>query len=210
MKRAVLAYRDEKRIAPYAAALRSVGIEPVMATPANAPDSLDGMGLVLTGGTDVDPLLYGAERQPLTEEPDRERDAMEQRLLREAIEKDLPVLAICRGMQLFNVTHRGGTLIQHMEGHRVALHDATFAEGTALAAIFAGDEHGAVKRSVNSRHHQVVGTPGEGLIVSARAADGVIEALERRDRKFAVAVQWHPEDLTPRDRPLFEAFRNAL
>jgi putative glutamine amidotransferase len=205
MKQAALTYRDAKKVAPYADALRSVGIEPVLVTPEQPIDSLDGMGLVLTGGTDVDPGLYGAEAQPLTDAPDQERDAMEQKLLREALEKDLPVLAICRGMQLFNVTHRGGTLVQHMEGHRVPLHDATIGEGTVLAAIFR-----IGIRPVNSRHHQVVGRLGEGLIVSARAADGVIEALERRDRKFAVAVQWHPEDLMPQDGPLFQALGDAL
>jgi putative glutamine amidotransferase len=205
MKRAALAYRDEKRIAPYANALRSVGIEPVMVTPAQPIASLDGMGLVLAGGTDVDPASYGAEADPLTEPPDQERDAMELRLLREALELDLPVLAICRGLQVFNIAHPGGTLIQHIEGHRVPLHDATIAEGTVLETIF-----GAGKRSVNSRHHQAVGRLGEGLIVSARAADGVIEGLERPDRRFAVAVQWHPEDLMPQDRALFEAFGNSL
>ncbi len=204
MKRAALAYREEKRIAPYAEALRSVGIDPVLVTPVQTIKSLDGMGLVLTGGTDVDPALYGAAADPLTEEPDRERDALERRLLRQALEQDLPVLGICRGMQLFNVTHRGGTLTQHIEGHRVPLHDVTIAEGTKLATIF-----GAGKRSVNSRHHQVVGRLGEGLIVSARAADGVTEAIERPDRKFAVAVQWHPEDL-PQDGALFQAFQDAL
>jgi putative glutamine amidotransferase len=204
MKRAVLAYRDEKRIAPYAEALRSVGIEPVFVTPERPIDSLDGMGLVLTGGSDVDPASYGAQADPMTEEPDPERDAMEQRLLRQALDLDLPVLAICRGMQIFNVAG-SGTLIQNIEGHRVPLHDATIAEGTVLAGIF-----GAGKRSVNSRHHQIVGRTGEGLIVSARAADGVIEGLERSDRKFAVAVQWHPEDLMPQDRPLFQAFQAVL
>jgi putative glutamine amidotransferase len=210
VKRAALAYREEKRIAPYADALRSVGIEPVFVTPATPLDSLGGMGLVLTGGTDVDPASYGAEADPLTEPPDRERDEMERRLLRQALELDLPVLAICRGMQLFNVAHQGGTLVQHIEGHRVPKHDLAIAAGTMLAAIFPGDKRGAGKRSVNSRHHQAVGLTGEGLIVSARAADGVIEGLERRDRKFAVAVQWHPEDLMPQDSPLFQAFRDSL
>lgn len=206
MKRAVATYRDEKRIAPYADALRSVGIDPVLVTPAQPLESLDGMGLVLTGGTDVDPALYRTEPEPLTEEPDRERDAMEQRLLRQALELDLPVLAICRGTQLFSVIH-AGTLVQHIEGHKTPQtpHEIAVEAGTRLAAIF-----GAGKRSVNSRHHQAVGRAGHGLVISARAADGVIEALERRDRKFAVAVQWHPEDLMPQDRSLFEAFRNAL
>jgi gamma-glutamyl-gamma-aminobutyrate hydrolase PuuD len=211
MNRAALTYRDEKKIVPYAEALRKVGIDPVMVTPDAPLDSLNGIGLVLSGGSDVDPALYGVEADPLTEPRDRARDAMEQRLLREALALDLPVLAICRGLQLFNVTHGGGTpiqhgtLIQHIEGHRVPLHEATVGAGTVLATIF-----GAGKRSVNSRHHQTVGRVGEGLIVSARAADGVIEGLERRDRKFAVAVQWHPEDLMPQDAALFQAFRNAL
>ncbi|HEY1757220.1 MAG TPA: gamma-glutamyl-gamma-aminobutyrate hydrolase family protein [Bryobacteraceae bacterium] len=205
MKRAALVYRDETRIAPYEAALRSVGIEPVMVTPAQPINSLDGMGLVLSGGSDVDPATYGAKAEPLTDTPDPERDALEQRLLGEALEQDLPVLAICRGMQIFNVTKPGGTLIQDIQGHRVPLHSALVAEGTKLAGIF-----GAGERAVNSRHHQTVGRVGEGLIVSARAADGVIEALELPDRKFAVAVQWHPEDRMPQDRALFEAFRNSL
>jgi putative glutamine amidotransferase len=205
MRRVALTYRDEKRIAPYAEALRSVGIEPVFATPEKPLASLGGMGLVVSGGTDLDPALYGAEAEALTDPPDRERDALQQRLLREALDQDLPVLTICGGMQLFNVMHPGGTLVQHIEGHRVPLHDAVVAEGTTLATIL-----GAGMRTVNSRHHQAVGRLGEGLIVSARAVDGVIEAVERRDRKFAVAVQWHPEDLMPQDAALFEAFGNSL
>lgn len=204
MKRAVLTCGNEKKIVPYMEALRSVGIEPVMATPDRPPDSLGGMGLVLSGGSDLDPALYGADAEPLTDPPDRERDAMQQKLLREALERDLPVLAICGGMQLFNVVH-GGTLIQHIEGHRVPLHQAAILEGTLLAKIL-----GSGKRAVNSRHHQLVGKLGEGVVVSARAADGIIEALERPDRRFAVAVQWHPEDLMAQDRALFEAFGNAL
>jgi putative glutamine amidotransferase len=161
------------------------------------------MALVLSGGSDLDPALYGAKADPLTDPPDRERDEMQQRLLREALETDLPVLAICGGMQLFNVVH-GGTLIQHIEGHRVPLHEGTVFAGTSLAEAL-----GAGKRKMNSRHHQLVGKLGTGLIVSARAADGIIEALERPGRRFAIAVQWHPEDL-PQDRPLFEAFGNSL
>ena len=205
MKRALLTYRDESRLAPYAEALRRAGIEPLLVTPDSRIDSLDGMGLVLSGGTDLDPAIYGAEAQASTEEPDRERDAMELGLLREALERDTPVLAICRGMQLFNVAH-GGTLLQHIEGHRTpqTRHGVTVAAGTALAKIF-----GAGERQENSRHHQAVGVVGRGLVVSARAADGVVEGIERAGRRFAVAVQWHPEDL-PEDRALFEAFGQAL
>lgn len=207
MKRSVVTFRNEKKIAPYADALRSAGIEPALVTPEAGIESLGGMGLVLTGGTDLDPGLYGAAKIEAADEPDRERDAMEQRLLREALEKDLPVLAICRGMQLFNVTHAGGSLVQDMAGHRLAnaMHDVSIEAGTRLAEIF-----GAGSRAVNSRHHQAVERVGKGLVVSARAADGVIEGLERSDRRFAVAVQWHPEDLMPQDRRLFEAFGEAL
>lgn len=162
------------------------------------------MGLVLTGGTDVDPSIYGAEREPATDEPDCERDAMELRLLREALHRDLPVLAICRGMQLFNVAHTAGTLMQDIAGHR-APHNVSVAPGTQLAKIL-----GAGTRSVNSRHHQAVGSVGRDLSISARAADGVIEALERAGRRFAIAVQWHPEDIFAQERALFEAFCEAL
>src|SRR5690349_11891552 len=120
LKRACLTYRFEKKIAPYADALRAAGIDPVMITPDRAPESLGRMALVISGGTDVDPSMYGQERHSRSGYPDSERDAMELRLLREALEQDVPVLAICRGMQLFNVAHRGGTLLQHIEGHRAA------------------------------------------------------------------------------------------
>lgn len=203
MKRAVLTYRYENKIGPYAEALRRAGIEPIFATPETAPASLDGLGLVLTGGTDVDPSLYGAERHTLSDIADRERDAMEQRLLREALDRDLPVLAICRGMQLFNVIH-AGTLSQHIEGHR-APHEVSIETGTRLAEIF-----GTGSRQVNSRHHQTVDRVGHGLIVSARAPDGIIEGLERPDHRFAVGAQWHPEDIFVQERALFEAFGEAL
>ena len=208
MKKAALTYRFEKKIAPYADALRKAGVEPVFVTPDARIDSLGGIGLVLSGGQDVDPALYGAKAEAATGEPDRERDALEQRLVREALERDIAVLAICRGSQLFNVTHSGGTLWQHIEGHRIAdngTHEATIEAGTKLAKVF-----GPGKRQVNSRHHQAVRAAGQGLIVSARSADGIVEGLERTDRRFAVAVQWHPEDLLAQDLPLFEAFRDAL
>ncbi len=205
MKRVAVLYRDQTRIAPYADALRAVGVEPVL----EGVDSLSGVsGLMLTGGTDVDPALYGQTLGPKSEVPDRERDDLEQRLLREALKADVPVLAICRGMQLFNVTHPGGTLVQDMDGHKLPrhlTHHAEIYEGTRLAQIFGPGVH-----VVNSRHHQAVDHVGEGLIVSAKSPDGVIEGLERPDLRFAVAVQWHPEDQMPQQRRLFEAFRDAL
>jgi len=211
LKRAVLAYRNEAKIAPYLEALRQAGIEPRLVTPANPSASLQGMGLVLTGGTDIDPSLYGQPLDARADTPDRERDDLEQRLLREALSLDLPVFAICRGMQLFNITHGGGSLIQHMEGHDLAnngTHDVEFATGSRLAEILGGG-----RQAVNSRHHQAVGEVGAPLIASAKSPDGVIEALERPDLRFAIAVQWHPEDMLstfPQQRRLFEAFAESL
>jgi putative glutamine amidotransferase len=208
-KRVALTCRDLKKIDPYADALRTAGIDPQFVTPEHPADSLaEFAGLVLSGGTDVDPGLYGQEADPHTDAPDPERDALEQRLLREALASNRPVLAICRGMQLFNVTHPGGTLVQHLEGHKLqhnATHHAEISGGTRLARIFGAGVH-----AVNSRHHQAVGSTGRGLIVSAKTPDGVVEGLERPDLRFAVAVQWHPEDQMPQQRRLFEGFGEAL
>ncbi|HEY7334257.1 MAG TPA: type 1 glutamine amidotransferase [Bryobacteraceae bacterium] len=209
MRRVVVAYRNESKLGPYLDALQLAGIEPVRVTPANPIMSLKGMGLVLTGGTDIDPALYGQALDARADPPDRERDDLEQRLLQEALSLDLPVLAICRGMQLFNVTHAGGTLVQHMEGHRLqkgGTHQIDVQIGSRLEEILGKGPH-----VVNSRHHQTVGAVGEGLIISAQSPDGVIEALEG-DLRFAIALQWHPEDMVefPEQRRLFEAFAGAL
>ncbi len=196
---------------PYRKALLSVGIEPVLIDPESelAIDDLD--GLMLTGGTDLNPQLYGQTPHPESEAPDDARDAMEQRMLAAALERDLPVLAICRGMQLFNVAH-GGALDQHVESHRQKgvddAHRIDVAPGTKMAEIT-----GRPTAVVNSRHHQIVSRIGQGLIVSARSPEGYPEALEREDKRFAVAVQWHPEDLVERNgdaKRLFQAFADAL
>jgi putative glutamine amidotransferase len=217
MIRAAVTCGSAERARRYADALRAVGIEPVVVEPANASslEALGVQGLLLSGGTDVDPALYGQQIEG-SEPPDRPRDSMESRLLREALDKDLPVLGICRGLQFFNVFHRG-TLVQHhdkQETHCVRLpdpsqsaHEVIVKPRTRLAGIL-----GAGPCAVNSRHHQCAGRVPDELIVSAQAGDGMIEALERPDRAFAVVVQWHPEDqvLDPRQRRLFEAFKEAL
>ncbi len=215
--RAGVTFGNEIKVAPYEAALRAAGIEPVQ-----NPQSLSSLdGLLLTGGTDVNPALYGQPRAPDCEEPDDARDELEIRLLREALAADLPVLAICRGMQLFNVAC-GGTLVQHLDssdmhrqrprdsqpGEHPAAHRIWVAPNTRLAELIGGGGH-----DVNSRHHQAVESVGDGLIVSAIASDGVIEALEIPKAVFAVAVQWHPEDrvlVSAADRQLFEAFAAAM
>src|SRR6266849_9100422 len=114
-KRVGVTYRNAGKVAHYARALLAVGIEPVLIHP-DSPISIDGLdGLLLSGGCDLNPKLYDQDRHEASDEPDDVRDALEQRLLASAMERDLPVLAICRGMQLLNVAH-AGTLEQHMEG----------------------------------------------------------------------------------------------
>jgi len=207
--RAGVTYRFENEVGRYESALREVGIEPVRISPVDARplDSLD--GLLLTGGTDVNPARYGEQRHPQTEDPDDPLDELEIALLRDALAAGLPVLAICRGMQLFNVVH-GGALTQHLNSHDSpdGLHNIRVVPNSRLASIIGEGEH-----AVNSRHHQAVARVGGGLMVSARSGDGVIEALERPGHAFAVAVQWHPEDrvlVSDADRRLFEAFGTAM
>jgi gamma-glutamyl-gamma-aminobutyrate hydrolase PuuD len=169
-------------------------------------DVLD--GVVFSGGIDVDPSQYGAERHPATDPAQAHRDEGELALLARALERDMPTLAICRGFQLLNVL-RGGDLIQHLpesvghEGHRETLgvfseHPVEVKEGTRLASII-GARHDAVKSS----HHQGVGRVGEGLLETAWAEDGSLEGLEDPSRRFAVGVLWHPE--MEEDKRLFEA-----
>ena len=170
-------------------------------------DVLD--GLVFSGGIDIDPGHYGAERHPATDPAQAHRDVGELRLLEAALERDLPTLAICRGFQLLNVL-RGGNLIQHLpeevghEGHREELgvfseHPVVIEAGTRLETIL-GPRHEAVRSS----HHQGVGRVGVGLVESAYAEDGSLEAFEDPSKQFAVGVLWHPE-MEEDDKRLFEA-----
>jgi putative glutamine amidotransferase len=151
--------------------------------------------LVLTGGPDVDPGRYGERPGPLTNSRP-ERDAGEVLLLTAALEADLPVLAVCRGMQLLAVAY-GGRLHQHLpdvvgnDRHRVApgrygWHGIRFAPGSRIAQVMAGSEQ------VNTYHHQGVADPG-GLVPTAWTEDGVVEALEDPRHRFVLGVQWHPE-----------------
>lgn len=170
--------------------------------------------LLLIGGADVAPALYGAEAEPATEATYPERDRFELALLEGAIQRGLPVLGICRGMQVLNVA-LGGTLLQDLVGsdgshpHRRSIgsfegsdHVVTLTPGS-LAARAAGEEL-AVARC---HHHQAIGELGDGLVVSGRADDGVIEAIETADGSWTLGVQWHPE-ADERTR-LFQALRDA-
>jgi putative glutamine amidotransferase len=158
-------------------------------------------GLLLAGGADIDPAVYGAEPAPETAGTVRERDTFEIALAKRAMERDMPFLGICRGMQVMNVA-RGGTLIQHLpddvghEDHRRALgtfenadHDVRLADGS-LAARVTGEKIHATK----SHHHQGVRDIGDGLEVTGWATvDDLPEVLEDPARAFALGVQWHPE-----------------
>jgi putative glutamine amidotransferase len=171
----------------------------VAADPDRVLDLLD--GLILAGGRDVDPSTYGAEHHAETDEPRTERDVFEIALARRAMERDLPLLGICRGMQVMNVA-RGGTLVQHLphhlghEDHRRSVgtfegndHHVRMAEGS-LAARAAGELH----HGTLSHHHQGIDRVGDGLHVTAWAdEDALPEALEDPDLGFALGVQWHPE-----------------
>jgi putative glutamine amidotransferase len=205
-------------VRPYRDALLAAGLNPVMRE-ANRPLSLrDSKGLVLTGGSDVDPGLYGETRRSETEPPDIERDAVEASLLEEALAQDLPILAICRGLQMLNVS-QGGTLIQHLNpphrhqrtevGRELPVHAVTIQPDTLLSTIAGADTW-----QVNSRHHQAVRTVAGNLRVSAiDPEDRTIEALEHPDRRFVLAVQWHPEDqvpVDPRQLRIFESFSAAI
>jgi len=159
-------------------------------------DRLD--GLVLSGGADVDPDTYGAEAHPETAGTRPQRDSAELALLTAALERDLPVLAVCRGSQVLNVA-LGGDLEQHLpdrlghEGHKEI--SGTFSEhavepvpGTTLAPLI------GERTTVKSHHHQGYGRLGDGLREAARAEDGTVEAIEDPSRRFTVGVLWHPEE----------------
>ncbi len=191
-------FRDEDRLGPYQRALSAAAIDAEYCTPSRDLEMERFRGLVLTGGTDVDPALYGQTRAPETDAPDNERDRSELRLLEQAAKRDLPVFAICRGLQILNVFF-GGTLQQHLPetaGHRCRpadkgqpVHSVSIEPDSLLAA---GCECRTL--DVNSRHHQAVDRLGSGLRVTAKAPDGVIEAIEPVDKLVVLAVQWHPED----------------
>jgi putative glutamine amidotransferase len=187
--------------ANYAEQVAAAGGIPVLLPPlpgvAAAVDNLD--GVLLTGGGDVDPGRYGAQPHPATSRVSESRDAAELAVLDAALAAGKPVLGVCRGMQLLNVA-RGGTLCQHLEndaGHTpppgtFGSHPVRIAAGTRLAGILGANGSGF---EVPTAHHQAIDRLGDGLVATAWAEDGVVEAVERSDASapFLVAVQWHPE-----------------
>lgn len=206
----------------YVHALRRAGVLPWLIAPGEPRleelvPRLD--GLLLTGGGDLDPALYDGASHPTLYGIHRERDEMELALARLAFERRLPTLGICRGCQVVNVAF-GGSLIEHLPdvvgdglAHRgdgpgtSARHAVELAPGSRLAAIVG---NGGTETS--SSHHQAIRRLAPGLEVTARAPDGTIEAVERRDHPFYLAVQWHPEETAaedPSQQRLFEALAAA-
>jgi putative glutamine amidotransferase len=194
----------------YVDAVERAGGRPVLIPPSEegVDETLDALdAIVFSGGADVDPTLYGAEPHPETDSPQTRRDAGELALLRAALERDLPVLAVCRGFQLLNVA-RGGDLVQHLpeevgsDDHKqvpgtFAEHPVEVKDGTRLASAI------GARSDVASHHHQGIGKVGIGLVETAWAKDGTLEGVEDPSLRFAIGVQWHPE--AREDRMLFEA-----
>jgi len=207
------AWEEESALVPadYVRAVERAGGRALLVPPSDdgIEETLEVLdGIVFSGGSDLGPGTYGHDPHPETKGVLEERDRAELALLRAALERDMPVLAVCRGSQILNVG-LGGDLVQHLPdvvGHdehkhtpgEYADHDVTLERGTRLGALL-GD-HAPVK----SHHHQGFGRIGSGLREAARAEDGTVEALEDPARRFALGVLWHPE--AGEDTRLFEAF----
>lgn len=195
----------------YSDGVIAAGGLPIMLIPTD-PTGIDQVldrvdGVVLTGGGDIDPACYGADRHEEVQGVDEERDAYELELIRRIHARGIPTLAICRGLQVVNVA-LGGTLVQDLPSERDAHgHDqigeqawaahsvVTIEHGSAIAEVIGSGDHG-----VNSIHHQAVDQLGEGLRVVGRATDGTVESIEHDDPSWPmIAVQWHPEFLRYRN-----------
>jgi putative glutamine amidotransferase len=209
-----------EKIEAYWARVREAGGEPV---------DLDGNGvlsefdaLILTGGLDVDPARYGVQAHPKVKHMDARRDTFEESALHVALERDLPVLAVCRGHQLLNVAF-GGRLLQHIDSGEHRAHLSQDGQPSRWHTVRVGSPRlrailGADEVEVNSRHHQAVlpETLAPGLAVAATSPDGLIEATESERHAWVIGVQWHPERLEPEHPafapmclPLFEALLEA-
>lgn len=225
---AVIGITACRKLEDYRQAVLHVGAEvKILDVAAIGVDSLAGLdGLLLTGGTDIAPARYQEEPHPSIVDVDEARDDFEIGLATRARAQHLPMLAICRGIQVLNVA-RGGSLVQDIasqlpgsldhnlvspphEPYALA-HEVWLEKDTLLAALMKERLNEVDTCEVNSRHHQSVARLGDGLKVSATAPDGVIEAIEDPSAAFCLGVQWHPENFwrTGEFRPLFEGFVNA-
>src|SRR4051812_35107249 len=213
------------RLDDYIASLQAAGatarILEVTESPRSVVSEVD--GVLLTGGGDVDPAFYKQERHPAVYDAEAGRDEFEIDLARRALDADVPLFAICRGMQVLNVA-AGGTLVQDIPTqiqttvrHAVdtpkdaLAHVVHVAPSSKLAHVLGAGRGTTERLAVNSRHHQSAAAVGPALSVSATAPDGVIEAIEQPDAVFCIGVQWHPENFwrTGEFKPLFEAFAAA-
>jgi len=168
--------------------------------------------LLLAGGGDVDPALFGGEPSE-AQLADRDRDEFELALIRGALERDMPILGICRGIQILNVAQGGSVRSLRDDPALAATHGIDLDSIDAHAVEIAADSKlgewlGSGTRRVNSFHGQAVSELGEGLRVAARSPDGVVEAIELPDRRFVAGMQWHPE-APPQQMAVFEAFLEA-
>lgn len=206
----------------YPQAIRRAGAVPIVIPPLDVDSIeplLDGLcGLCLSGGPDLHPSIYGAAPHPRLGPTEPHLDSFEIALVRAAEAREMPVLAICRGLQVLNVA-RGGTLVQDLASERpsdvrhrqaevgsIATHDVRLQAGSLVAACL-----GETEARVNSFHHQAVDRLGRGLRVVGWAEDGTVEAIEASDRHFTVAVQWHAESMvrSPEQERLLAAFAQA-
>ncbi|SRR5579871_1868385 len=212
----------------YVWAVERAGGVPVILPVTTAPEVISRYlgavdGLLLSGGADLDPACYHEQPLPQLGEVDADRDFTELPLIRQAVEEDVPIFAICRGIQSLNVA-LGGTLYQDLPTQRSSeihhqqreqhiprdrfSHSVRIEAGSRLRAIVGADE-----MLCNSFHHQAIRDVAPGLAITAYAPDGVIEAVEHPDKRYLVAVQFHPEETAPHDarsHRLFEAFVAAL
>ena len=197
-----------RKMPDYLASVRAVGGDPWQLT--YEVDAVEVVvrscaGLVLPGGVDVDPARYDEARHPTVTGVDAARDDYEMALVRAALAADLPMFAICRGLQVMNVA-AGGSLIQDIPSqvgnavpHLVAdpkdaiAHDVSLGPGSRLEQLMGHASVGG-RLPVNSRHHQAVGRVAGGFVVTSLSPDGVIEALELPSARFCLGVQWHPEN----------------
>ncbi len=208
--------RDLALALAYPGAVARGGGAPLIVPPFAAERDVDAIldrvdGVLVSGGPDIDPCLYGEEPHPELGPTDVGLDRFEIGFVRRALERDLPLLGICRGAEVLNVA-RGGSLVQHVEGHRqteegrIPTHDVRLEEGSRLAGIL-----GTTRAAVNTFHHQAVDRLGGGVRAVAWADDGVVEAIELDGVDFAIGVQWHAEGLIdePRQCALFSRFAAA-
>ena len=220
---ALIAIAQNRRMSDYVESVRRAGGEPIEVgadgeTPEHILARVD--GILLTGGGDVDPDLYGEARHATFDAAESGRDDFEIALTKAAVAAGVPYLAICRGMQLLNVA-MGGTLIQDIPSQvpgalphavpepRFAIaHEIWVAKDSLLSTLLAEQMEDGETCHVNSRHHQSVQRVASGFEVTATSPDGVVEAMEKPGNGFCVAVQWHPENFwrTGEFRSLFEGF----